>query len=429
MKTSYNCTNCSYYTPKWLGCCPSCNEWNTIEEKQQESSHSAKSKNGSLLKMNNNIFEEIDQKRIVSGISEWDRVMGDGIVPGSFLLVSGDPGIGKSTLLLQVAHQLAQNHKVFYFSSEESLRQIQSRVNRVIADTQKIFFCNNGNLNSIIDSIQNCYFAGATSMPGSISQLKEAGFELMQLAKEQNITIIITGHITKDGFVAGPKTLEHIVDGVFYLQAEDQWNLRILRSVKNRFGSISEVGFFDMNQNGLNDISDINEKLLEQVTYSAGTALTISVEGTRPLIIELQALTVQSKFSTPQRIISGIDYKKVILITAILEKYLKIKLSTHDIFFKISQGIKITSNSCELAIAIAILSSYFQKSIIEHSIAIGEINLTGKIRPIKNANSYLKEINKFGIKTLVCCSNKDNLSDKVDLIKLDSVYELLKLFD
>src|SRR3990167_1952848 len=384
MKISYNCTNCTYYAPKWMGCCPSCNEWNTFEESITEKKQNQINHTSNRIKMVTlNEINSENQQRILSGIDEWDRVMGGGIVQGSFLLISGDPGIGKSTLLLQVAHQLSKALKVFYFSSEESLKQILSRAKRIVEDEHRIFFNNSGNLDSIIetvkqekpdlviiDSIQNCYFSNATSLPGSISQMKEAGFELMQLAKENNVTIIVTGHITKDGTVAGPKTLEHIVDGVFYLQAEEQWNLRILRSVKNRFGSISEVGFFDMNQNGLNSISDINEKLLEQVTYSAGTALTISVEGTRPLLIELQALTVASKFSTPQRIISGIDYKKVVLIAAILEKYLKLKFSTHDIFFKVSQGIKITSNGSDLAIALSLLSSYFQQPVPEFSLAI-----------------------------------------------------------
>src|SRR3990167_1634407 len=383
MKISYNCANCTYYAPKWMGCCPSCNEWNTFEESVVQKQNQINNKISPIKMVTLNEINSENQKRIVSEIDEWDRVMGGVIVPGSFLLISGDPGIGKSTLLLQVTHQLSKALKVFYFSSEESLKQILSRAKRIVEDDHRIFFSNNGNLDSIIetvkqekpdlviiDSIQNCYFSNATSLPGSISQMKEAGFQLMQLAKENNVTIIVTGHITKDGTVAGPKTLEHIVDGVFYLQAEEQWNLRILRSAKNRFGSISEVGFFDMNQNGLNSISDINEKLLEQVTYSAGTALTISVEGTRPLLIELQALTVASKFSTPQRIISGIDYKKVALIAAILEKYLKLKFSTHDIFFKVSQGIKITSNGSDLAIALSLLSSYFQQPVPEFSLAI-----------------------------------------------------------
>lgn len=443
MKTSYNCSNCDYSTPKWLGCCPGCKEWNSFEEKELVKETNSKKKNPFAVKMVNmsEIISE-KQERIFSDISEWDRVMGGGIVPGSFLLITGDPGIGKSTLLLQVANKFSEQCKVFYFSSEESLKQIQSRVQRVLNNENNIYFCNEGNLDSIIetikqekpnfviiDSIQNCYFTNANSLPGSMSQLKEAGFELMKLAKENNITIVVTGHITKDGIVAGPKTLEHIVDGVFYLQAEDKWDLRILRSVKNRFGSISEVGFFDMNQNGLNDISDINEKLLEQVTYSPGTALTISVEGSRPLIVELQALTVQSKFSTPQRVISGLDYKKVILIAAILEKYLKIKLSTFDIFFKTSEGIKITSNSSDLAIALSLLSSYFQKPVPENSIAIGEINLTGKIKGIKQTTSYLQEINRFGIKTLFCAKKQENLTTKISLVKFDNVYELLNVFD
>lgn len=440
-KVNYSCSNCSYVTLKWIGCCPECNEWDTFSQNVINKETGTKREVSYQLSKLTNIDTK-NALRINSGIFEWDRVTGGGIVPGSFLVLTGDPGIGKSTLLLQIADKIAHAKKVIYISSEESLQQLKSRASRVISEDSSIFFTDDGNLENIfevlkreqpdlaiIDSIQNCYFEKSTTLPGSISQIKESGFELMRIAKEENIAIIATGHITKEGVIAGPKTLEHIVDAVFYLQSEDQWNGRILRCVKNRFGSMSEIGFFNMEENGLQEMTDINRALLEEFTTSPGSILVSSIEGSRPLILEIQALVVPTKHTMPQRIITGIDYKKVTLIAAILEKYLHIKFSAHDIFFKISGGGKILNNSADLGIALALLSSYFQTALPEKSLAIGEVNLTGQIKPINNGNIHINEAARFGLNNIFV-SKKQNLSDQlIKSVFFNSVYELLTIFD
>ncbi len=387
---------------------------------------------------------EIDSsqtERMVSGIEEFDRVVGDGLMPSSLLILTGDPGIGKSTLLLQVANNLAKNYRVFYFSSEESLAQVKQRATRLHCIEKNLFFSDQAELEVIvsttkhekpdiliIDSIQNCYQSNASTLPGSIGQLREATFVFMRLAKEYGITIIMSGHITKDGMIAGPKTLEHMVDGVFYLQGEDRWQTRVLRSVKNRFGTINELGFFEMHENGLQEVPNINAHLLQQASYAPGSALISYMEGSRPLLIELQALTIPSKFGVPQRVITGLDHKQVVLIAAILEKYLQVKFSAQDIFFKVSGGFKIKESSADLGIALALLSSYFQQSIPKKSIALGELGLTGQIKAINQAPIHIQEAQKFGIEQVILASQQQSESDKVAYMRFSNVYDLLRLF-
>ena len=332
---NFSCSNCAYKSVKWLGCCPGCKEWSSFVEQTASSKKIKAAKQIDVKKLED--ISDAWQVRMVSGVQEWDRVIGGGIVPGSFLILTGDPGIGKSTLLLQIASKLAEKNSVFYFSSEESLSQVKQRASRIV-NGSNLLFSDSVNLESIIsaveqakpdliiiDSIQNCYGSNSETFPGTISQLREAGFELMRLAKENNIAVIATGHITKDGNMAGPKALEHMVDGVFYLQGEDRWYTRILRSVKNRFGPINEVGFFEMSQNGLQEIEDINKILLSEISNAPGSVLVSYIEGSRPLMVELQALLVPAQFGAAQRVVSGVDHKQVVLIAAILEKYLQIK--------------------------------------------------------------------------------------------------------
>ena len=379
---------------------------------------------------------------MLSHVEEWDRVLGGGIVPGSLLVLTGDPGIGKSTLLLQICSNLSRKYRVFYFSTEESLHQVQQRATRLHCDNDNLLFSDNADLVSIlttseqekpdlivIDSIQNCFIPGSQSMPGSVGQLRESTFQLMRLAKEKDITVIITGHITKEGIIAGPKTLEHMVDGVFYLQGEDQWQTRILRAVKNRFGTINEIGFFEMQENGLQEVSNINAHLLDDFTNNPGSVLISIIEGSRPLLLELQALTIESKLGIAQRVISGLDHKQVVLIAAILEKYLHIKLSMHDIFFKVGGGFKIKGSSTDMGIALALLSSYFQQPLPDSSIALGEISLTGQIKPINQISSFIREAEKFNIKNLLLAHNQKVEKTKCDQRKFKHVYELLSLFE
>lgn len=389
----------------------------------------------------NSVIEK-PKERMLSGIDEWDRVLGGGIMPQSLLILTGDPGIGKSTLLLQICNRLAQHYTVFYFSTEESLQQVQQRAQRLGVINDNLLFSDQAQLQTIIttatecrpdiviiDSIQNCYSESAQSFPGSVGQLRESTFHLMRLAKEIGITVIVSGHITKEGNIAGPKTLEHMVDGVFYLQGEDRWQTRVLRSVKNRFGTINELGFFQMEEHGLEQVPNINEHLINEITNAPGSALTSIIEGSRPLLLELQALTIESKIGIPQRVVSGLDHKQVVLIAAILEKYLQVRLSAHDIFFKISGGFKIKESSADLGIALALLSSYFQQPLPEKSIILGEISLTGQIKPINQINSFIKEAEKFGIEQLFVAKNQKIERQSCKLRRFTNVYELLSLFN
>jgi len=439
-KTIFSCTNCSCRVPKWLGCCPECKEWNSFTELITSQSQTNHPKSISqLVKLDNIDTKNIS--RMQTGIQEWDRVVGNGITPGSLTILTGDPGIGKSTLLLQIANKLSKNYHVIYFSTEESLQQVKQRADRLNCANGQLFFSDRAELATIIatteqhkpdliiiDSIQNCYLHGAQTQQGSISQLREATFQLMRLAKEQGITIILTGHITKEGFIAGPKTLEHMVDAVFYLQGEDHWQTRVLRAVKNRFATCNEIGFFTMSTTGLQEVPNINEHLLSELSHSPGSALVSVMEGSRPLLLELQSLTIASKLAMPQRVISGLDHKQVVLIAAILEKQVKIKLSTHDIFFKISGGFKTKSSATDLGIALALLSSYFQQPLPEKSLALGEISLTGHIKPVNQVNVFIREAKKFGIKQIFV-SKKQTIEKATETIRrFQNVYELLSLF-
>jgi DNA repair protein RadA/Sms len=438
-RITYTCVSCSYQAIKWLGCCPECKEWNTFQETVPASTRTLSPKAAVPLVDLSKVTTR-PMERMLSGIKEWDRVTGGGIVPGAFLVVTGDPGIGKSTLLLQIAYCLAEHYTVFYFSSEESLEQVKLRADRLKCTTKNLLFSDQANLDAIlatseahkphliiIDSIQNCYTQDSHVIPGSIGQLKEAAFKLMRLAKERTIAVIASGHITKEGVIAGPKTLEHMVDAVFYLQGEDRWQTRVLRSVKNRFGTINELGFFEMQEHGLEEVPNINQHLLEEITHSPGSVLISFIEGSRPLLIELQALVLGSKYGMPQRVVSGIDQTQVVLIAAILEKYLQVKLSAQDIFFKISGSFKIKSSAADLGIALALLSSYFQKPLPEKTLALGEISLTGQIKPVNYINIHASEAEKFGITRLLLAKNQ-KVETSCKTMRFYNVYELLSLF-
>lgn len=443
-KTTYKCSGCSYKTLKWLGCCPECKQWDSFQEIKPTAIAQAQKKAAQTLSSMVSLTS-VDtkiKKRMLSGISEWDRVVGSGIMPGSLIVLTGDPGIGKSTLLLQISNSLAHTFRVFYFSTEESLQQVKQRAQRLRCASEQLLFSDQANLEAIIataqeekpdvviiDSIQNCYLSDSQTTPGSVSQLRESAFRLMRLAKEHDITVILTGHITKEGTIAGPKTLEHMVDAVFYLQGEDRWHTRMLRSVKNRFGTINELGFFEMGEQGLQEVPNINAQLLSEVNACPGSVLISFVEGSRPLLLELQALSIESKLSMPQRVVSGLDHKQVVLIAAILEKYLHVRLSAHDIFFKVSGGFKIKGSSADLGIALALLSSYFQQPLPEKSIALGEISLTGQIKPVNQIGMHIREAEKFGINHLMVAKNQKIEGANPSLKRFHNVYELLSLFN
>ncbi len=440
-KLIFECSDCGQQLLKWQGCCPGCKAWNSVSEKKAAITNSlANTQTMQQLLASNN--DQTQFTRILSNYNEWDRVLGGGIVQGSINILTGDPGIGKSTLLLQVAHKLADTQTVFYFSSEESLNQVANRAGRIIGKSSKLYFLAENNLDNIIaiikkekpdlviiDSIQNCFLESGSSTAGSINQLRECSLALMQLAKSYNIAIILTAHITKEGIMAGPKTLEHMVDAVFYLQGEDRWQIRVLRAVKNRFGPINELGFFEMHTEGLQEVTDINKLLLESLSHSPGAALVSYLEGSRPLLLELQALTLNTKLNIPQRVITGIEHKHVILITAILEKYLKIKFSSQDIFFKVSGNFKIKTNTADLGIALALLSSHLQVALPEKTIALGELSLTGSIKPIGQISAHIKEAERFGIKKcIVPKGTKVPANTKIEVIFISNIYELLNIF-
>lgn len=445
-KITFKCSSCTYTSLKWVGCCPECKEWDSMAEVQPLSTPGFGAKktghHSAAATMTHLASVDVKPKdRMLSGIKEWDRVLGGGIMPSSLLILTGDPGIGKSTLLLQISNNLAANYTVYYFSTEESLQQVKLRAQRLGCINDKLMFSDQADLESIlntaqqskpdlliIDSIQNCYVSNSQSTPGSVGQLREAAFALMRLAKENDITVIVSGHITKEGNIAGPKTLEHMVDGVFYLQGEDRWQTRVLRSVKNRFGTINELGFFEMQAQGLEEVPNINEQLLSEVSYAPGSMLVSVLEGSRPLLIELQALTIESKLGIPQRVVSGLEQKQVVLIAAILEKYLQIRLSSCDIFFKVSGGFKIRESSIDLGIALALLSSYFQQPLPEKSIALGEVSLTGQIKPINQINLFIREAEKFGIQQLIVAHNQKIEGVSCQVKRFQSIYELLSLF-
>lgn len=444
VKTSFSCTNCGYSSVKWIGCCPACSEWNSFIE-QQPSTTPLLSKSGATAKAA--VLMQLDhiptetQARMLSGIKEWDRVLGGGVLPGSFIILTGDPGIGKSTILLQVANAIAQQHSVLYFSSEESLEQVKGRALRLGVKAPHLLFSDEACLETILatglqakpalvilDSIQNCHLSLQSHViPGTVAQLREAAFHLMRFAKENNIAVLITGHITKEGEMAGPKVLEHMVDAAFYLQAEDRWHTRILRSVKNRFGTINEVGFFEMHEQGLVEVTNINQQFLDEASASAGSALVCCLEGTRPILLELQALVVESKFGLPQRVVTGVDPKRVVLIAAILEKYLHIRFSAHDIFFKVSGGFKIKESSTDLGIALALLSSYFQQALPHKSVAIGEVSLTGQVKAINQIGVCIKEVEKFGLERIFV-SHSQNAKSSCQMLSFRTIYDLLQVF-
>ncbi len=446
-KVFFACSNCSYQSVKWVGCCPSCSEWNSFIEQQPRSPIFSANKQfaGSAAKqatlMPLHDIPTDAYSRMPSGIKEWDTVLGGGVLPGSFIILTGDPGIGKSTLLLQVANALAVNNKVFYFSSEESLEQVKGRALRLGVTSNNLLFSDEACLETIVstvsaskpnllivDSIQNCHISlQSHAIPGTIAQLREAAFHLMRLAKENGIAVLITGHITKEGEMAGPKVLEHMVDAVFYLQAEDRWHTRILRSVKNRFGTINEVGFFEMQENGLIEVANVNQQFLNEASNTIGAALVCCLEGTRPLLLELQALVVESKYGLPQRVVTGLDPKRVVLVAAILEKYLHIRFSAHDIFFKVSGGFKIRESSADLGIAVALLSSYFQQPLPPKTVAIGELSLTGQVKAINQFAACIKEVEKFGLEK-VLASKSQQAKTICQLLSFKNVYELLQLF-
>ena len=448
-KTSiFFCQSCGYESSKWMGQCPGCREWNTFVEEVVD-----KKSAGTLVKQKSSAIEakvlplsEIEltsEKRVSTGMKELDRVLGGGIVKGSMVLVGGDPGIGKSTLLLQVCKNLSDERiKVLYISGEESLQQIKIRAERIgtFGDSLKLL-CET-NLDTIqavidrekpqivvIDSIQTMFNEVVSSAPGSVSQVRESTGVLMQIAKGKGISIFIVGHVTKEGVVAGPRVLEHMVDTVLYFEGDRHAAYRILRGVKNRFGSTNEIGVFEMRQSGLTEVENPSEYMLSGKPVGAsGSVVACSMEGTRPILVEVQALVCHSNFGIPRRTAAGTDFNRVNLLMAVLEKRLGLKLADCDAYVNIAGGIKMNEPAMDLGIVLALISSYKDKPVDEKTICFGEVGLSGEVRAVNMAEQRVQEAKKLGFEVCILpevCRAAMTQVTGIRLVGVNSIFDVM----
>ena len=445
-KSIYFCQNCGHEENKWLGQCPACKEWNTfVEEKITTSKSAAAARLDSEMQVLGLSEVKLDDTlRVQTGIQELDRVLGGGIVPGSMILVGGDPGIGKSTLLLQVCQHLAEVQNVLYVSGEESLAQIKLRANRMGEFSDRLKLLCETNLDIIrsviekkrpatviIDSIQTMYNEEVGSAPGSVSQVRESTNVLMQLAKGLGISIFIVGHVTKEGTVAGPRVLEHMVDTVLYFEGDRHASYRILRGVKNRFGSTNEIGVFEMRGDGLWEVQNPSEYMLNgRPENASGSVVACSMEGTRPILIEIQALVCKSNFGMPRRTATGTDYNRVNLLMAVLEKRIGLHISDYDAYVNIAGGIRMNEPAIDLGLILAIVSSYKNRPIDEKTIVFGEVGLSGEVRAVNMPQQRVAEARKLGFET--CILPKVSLKSIEDtsgikLVGVNSISEVLDL--
>ncbi len=444
------CQNCGYESSKWMGQCPGCKEWNTfVEEAVPKKGTGAKSRLGKERSVPVTLkeIELKEEERISTGIGELDRVLGGGIVAGSLILVGGDPGIGKSTLLLQVCRNLANDHHdVMYISGEESLKQIKLRARRIgefkdtltlfcetnLADIEEVVKAKKPEV-VIIDSIQTMYNENISAAPGSVSQVRESTGTLMMLAKTLGIAIFIVGHVTKEGVVAGPRVLEHMVDTVLYFEGDRHASYRILRGVKNRFGSTNEIGVFEMQGNGLREVANPSEFMLNGKPVGAsGSVVTCSLEGTRPILVEIQALVSDTTFQIPRRTTVGIDFNRVNLLLAVLEKRAGMQLGGCDAYVNLTGGMRLSEPSIDLAVVAAVISSYRNTVIDEHTIIFGEVGLTGEVRGVAQAEVRIKEAEKMGFtRCIVPKSNYEGIMANgkpgIDIVGVAGVVELAEV--
>jgi len=430
-----------------MGKCPECSEWDSlVEERQSPTPSSTKAASAWQSRpVPIDTVEMNQQRRITTGIQEFDRVLGGGLVPGSLILVGGDPGIGKSTLMFQVLHRLADSkHKALYISGEESLGQIKLRSERLGSVSENLWVVSEVELESIramaremapnamvVDSIQTVFSPELTSAPGSVSQVREATLPLMHLAKQSGIPIFLIGHVTKDGAIAGPRLLEHMVDTVLYFEGEQNNIFRILRAVKNRFGSTNEIGVFEMRDNGLCEVANPSTIFLSQrPSVVPGSVVTASIEGSRPILLELQALVSRASFGTPRRTVLGVDYNRVSLLVAVMEKKLGLQLMNQDIFVNVTGGVKVDEPAVDLGIVSAIASSFFDKPVKGSTVVLGEIGLTGEVRGITQAEPRVHEARKMGFKRCLLPANNlkhlKGLAD-IEMVGVQTTSELIDL--
>ena len=445
-KSVFVCNECGYESPKWLGKCPACGAWNTffeqkiVESKSTATGRSIKEK--AAPQVLDNVVGKTDT-RMDTGIGELNRVLGGGLVNGSLVLLGGEPGIGKSTLILELCDKITGTGKVLYVSGEESAEQVKIRADRLGIKNSNIMFLGETDIDVIeetilamepklviIDSIQTMYSEEITSAAGTVSQVREITARIMRVCKGHRITTIIIGHVTKDGNIAGPRVLEHMVDTVLYLEGERYFSYRILRSVKNRFGSTNEIGMFEMRNEGMVEIKNPSQILIsDREDNPPGSILVASVEGTRPLLIELQALTTPTVFGLPRRAANGIDYNRITMLIAVLEKKTGLPLGSQDVYLNVVSGIKLVEPAVDLGTCLVVASSFKNYALPKDMVAIGEVGLTGEIRAVNMIEKRIKEVEKMGFKTCIIPeSNKKLLKDdyKIDIIGVRTINEAKK---
>ena len=445
-KTIFVCSECGNESPKWLGKCPACNSWNTFYEqkieKYTETNKIEKKINNTPRPLNSYVGQEAN--RTSTGYLELDRVLGGGLVKGSLILLGGEPGIGKSTLILQLCEKVQGEGKVLYVSGEESAEQIKLRADRLEIKNQDLMFLGETDIDVIkdaisdmkpklviIDSIQTMYSDEITAAAGSVSQVREITSQIMRMCKAQQITTIIIGHVTKEGKRAGPRVLEHMVDTVLYLEGERYNTYRILRAVKNRFGSTNEIGMFEMREEGMCEVTNPSDILItEREDNPSGSCILASVEGTRPILVEVQALTSQTVFGLPKRTANGFDYNRLAVLIAVLEKKAGLSLGNQDVYLNIAGGMKISEPAADLGIIATVASSYKNVPIPQSTVVMGEVGLTGEVRRINLIEKRLKEAEKLGFKACIIPENnkkvlKDNY--KLDIIGVKSIGDMLRI--
>ncbi|MDD4124324.1 MAG: DNA repair protein RadA [Eubacteriales bacterium] len=455
MKTNYVCINCGATYSKWFGRCPDCGEWNSFKEAAEETDSKKSSVaikkeksrilNGESKACRLSAINRPEKIRYSTGMNEFDRVLGGGIVRGSVVLLAGEPGIGKSTLLLQICSYLGENNKILYISGEESPSQLKLRASRTGVNTENLLVLCETNITKIIpeimgnspdivfvDSIQTIYDEDLNPSPGSVTQVKAAALAFIEAAKSNEISIIMVGHVNKDGGIAGPKVLEHMVDAVLYFEGDRLHAYRIIRSIKNRFGSTNEIGVFEMGDNGLNEIPNPSEMLIaERPDHVPGSCAVCVMEGSRPIIAEVQALAVQTVFPAPRRLATGLDYNRINLILAVLEKRLGLRFGVNDIYVNVAGGLELREPSSDLAVAMALISSFKNTEIPKEYIAFGEIGLAGECRTVTNAEIRINEAQRLGFKNIIVPYKtvsrlKKKYSD-VEIHPVRSVFELLRI--
>lgn len=443
-KLQYICQNCGYASPKWLGKCPSCGEWNTFVEEVQAPAPGAGVRRASLPAVPVPITEipEDREPRVSTGRSELDRVLGGGLVPGSLVLVGGEPGVGKSTLLAEVCHVLAHDGRtVLYVSGEESAAQIKLRAQRLAVTSPRLLVLAENDLDAIlaaaeqtrpqalvVDSIQTVYTPSLPSAPGSVAQVRESTADLLRFAKRTGTTVLLVGHVTKEGQIAGPRVLEHIVDTVLYFEGDRHHAYRILRATKNRFGSTNEIGVFEMRADGLHEVTNPSAAFLsERAREAPGSAVVCALEGSRPLLVEVQALVTPTVFGMPRRTASGVDYNRMVVLLAVLEKRAGLHLGSQDVYASVAGGVTVDEPAVDLGLAAAVASSLRNRPVDEMAVAIGEVGLAGEVRAVPQVSRRLAEAERLGFRRVVLPrgGTDEHRRDGIKAVPVEDVTEAL----